>query len=94
MKLNESQQILKNILNESEVPYGFKDFNSDDLFYSETNTHAYELLKGLKEYFDEFSKAATADPEKFQGVNDTNSLNQIPGKLDEAIKLCDKMWEE
>lgn len=94
---NLSQEILNECekkLNEANSPiYGFKEFQEDELYYSEAMTHAIDLVNGLKEYFEGLIAAVDESPIDYQAVQDENAMRNIPKLLDEVIANIDKMSE-
>lgn len=94
---NLSQEILNECekkLNEANSPiYGFKEFQEDELYYSEAMTHAVDLINGLKEYFEGLIAAVDESPIYYQGVQDENAMRNIPKLLDEVLANIDKMSE-
>lgn len=94
---NLSQEILNECekkLNEANSPiYGFKEFQEDELYYSEAMTHAIDLVNGLKEYFEGLIAAVDESPIDYQAVQDENAMRNIPKLLDEVIANINKMSE-
>lgn len=94
---NLSQEILNECekkLNEANSPiYGFKEFQEDELYYSEAMTHAIDLVNGLKEYFEGLITAVDESPIDYQAVQDENAMRNIPKLLDEVLANIDKMSE-
>lgn len=94
---NLSQEILNECekkLNEANSPiYGFREFQEDELYYSEAMTHALDLINGLKEYFEGLIDAVDESPISFQAIQDENAMRNIPKLLDEVIANINKMSE-
>lgn len=94
---NLSQEILNECekkLNEANSPiYGFKEFQEDELYYSEAMTHALDLINGLKEYFEGLVAAVDESPINYQAIQDENAMRNIPKLLDEVLANINKMSE-
>lgn len=94
---NLSQEILNECekkLNEANSPiYGFREFQEDELYYSEAMTHALDLINGLKEYFEGLVAAVDESPISFQAIRDKNAMENIPKLLDEVLANMNKMSE-
>lgn len=94
---NLSQEILNECerkLNEANSPiYGFREFQEDELYYSEAMTHALDLINGLKEYFEGLIAAVDESPISFQAIQDENAMRNIPKLLDEVLANINKMSE-
>lgn len=70
--------------------FGFKEFSDDYLFYSEANSHAILLLKGLEEYYEKMIDAANSDAYAFQGIEDLKSLEDALSHIQMALKCIRK----
>ena len=82
------------VINESDnrMPYGFEDYDLDDIGYSDPNTHGYDMLKGTKEYFSMVLSEAEKNPFYFQGLK-MGYMKQAVSRMEEAIKALDICWD-